>query len=272
MFEKVVVVDCAGHMLGRVASILAKEIMNGQKVVCVRTEELCISGSLFRHKLIYGKFLIHRGNTKPSRGPHHYRSPSRILWRTLRGMMNHFKARGQAAMERLKVFEGCPHPYDRVKKVVIPGALRVLRLRPGRKFCRLGDLSKEVGWQHDDLIKKLEAKRKAKAAAWYTTKLQLKGLRTRAEAAADKALGIVRPSKPGKGAGGKDQKQDKKDQKPVKPAADKKGGKPAQAPKDDKKKGDAKGAKGGDKKDAKGGDKKGADKKGDKKGDKKDKA
>ncbi len=51
---------------------------------------------------------------------------------------------GQAAMERLKVFEGCPHPYDKVKKVVIPQALRVLRLRPGRKYCRLGDLSKLV--------------------------------------------------------------------------------------------------------------------------------
>ena len=50
MFEKTIVVDCAGHMLGRVASVLAKEIMNGQKVVAVRTEELNISGSLFRHK------------------------------------------------------------------------------------------------------------------------------------------------------------------------------------------------------------------------------
>jgi large subunit ribosomal protein L13Ae len=43
--------------------------------------------------VIYGKFLIHRGNTNPTRGPNHYRSPSRILWRTVRGMMNHFKAR-----------------------------------------------------------------------------------------------------------------------------------------------------------------------------------
>ncbi len=51
---------------------------------------------------------------------------------------------GQAAMERLKVFEGVPHPYDKVKKVVIPQALRVLRLRPGRKYCRLGDLSEQV--------------------------------------------------------------------------------------------------------------------------------
>eukprot|EP00697_Spironema_sp_BW2_P017776 gnl/Spiro4/9578_TR5080_c0_g1_i1.p1 gnl/Spiro4/9578_TR5080_c0_g1~~gnl/Spiro4/9578_TR5080_c0_g1_i1.p1 ORF type:complete len:239 (-),score=100.98 gnl/Spiro4/9578_TR5080_c0_g1_i1:37-753(-) len=237
MFEKVVVVDCANHMLGRVASVVAKEIMNGQKVVCVRTEELCVSGSLFRHKLIYGKFLIHRGNTNPTRGPNHYRSPSRVLWRTVRGMMNHFKARGRAAMERLKVFEGCPHPYDKTKKVVIPQALRVLRLRPGRKFCRLGDLSEQVGWQHDALIKKLEAKRKTKAAAWYTTKLTLSQLKAKAVAAAEKKLGIVRPvkaAKPAKAAAaavkGKAAPAARKDDKKAaaKPAA---AGKPAAAKK-----------------------------------------
>jgi large subunit ribosomal protein L13Ae len=180
MFEKVVVVDCAGHLIGRVASTLAKELLQGQKVVCVRAEELNISGSLFRNKLIFGKFLQHRGSTKPARGPFHFRSPARILWRTIRGMINHKTKRGQAALERLKVFEGVPHPYDRVKRVVIPNALRVLRLKPGRKFCRLGDLSAQVGWAHNDLVKQLETKRKVKAFAWYQTKKQLQKLRKQA--------------------------------------------------------------------------------------------
>jgi large subunit ribosomal protein L13Ae len=270
MFEKVVVVDCAGHMLGRVASILAKELVNGQKVVCVRTEELCISGSLFRHKLIYGKFLIHRGNTKPSRGPNHYRSPSRILWRTVRGMMNHFKQRCQKALGRLKVFEGCPHPFDRMKKQVIPAALRVLRLRPGRKFCRLGDLSQQVGWQHDGLIKQLEEKRKTKAAAWYQTKKQIAGLKVRANEAVDKKLGIEKkvPAKPiinkggadskKKPAAGKDSKSDKKDDKKKDGKKDgkkdaKKDDKKKDAKKDDKKKDDKKDKKGGDDKKKPGG-------------------
>jgi len=170
MFQKVVVVDCKDHLLGRLASTIAKEIMNGQKIVCVRTEEISVSGSLFRNKLIFEKFMMHRGSTKPSRGPHHYRSPARMLWRTVRGMMNHFKARGQASLERLKVFEGCPHPFDKMKKLVVPHALRQIRLKPGRKWCRLGDFSREVGWSHDGLVKKLEHKRKVKAAAWYQTK------------------------------------------------------------------------------------------------------
>ena len=44
MFEKEVVIDCRGHIMGRLASIVAKELLAGQKVVCVRCEELNITG------------------------------------------------------------------------------------------------------------------------------------------------------------------------------------------------------------------------------------
>lgn len=44
MFEKEVVIDCRSHIMGRLASIIAKELLCGQKVVCVRCEELNITG------------------------------------------------------------------------------------------------------------------------------------------------------------------------------------------------------------------------------------
>ena len=62
----------------------------------------------------FNAFLRKRMNTNPKKGPIHYRSPSKILWRTVRGMLPHKTARGQAALERLKVFEGIPAPYDKV--------------------------------------------------------------------------------------------------------------------------------------------------------------
>ena len=34
----------------------------------------------------YLDFLFKRTNTKPSHGPFHFRAPSRILWRTVRGI------------------------------------------------------------------------------------------------------------------------------------------------------------------------------------------
>lgn len=49
------------------------------------------------------QFLNKRMNTNPKKGPIHYRAPSRMLWRTIRGMLPHKTARGTAALQRLKV-------------------------------------------------------------------------------------------------------------------------------------------------------------------------
>ena len=85
-------------------------------------------------------------------GPFHFRAPSRIFYKTVRGMMPHKTARGAAALERLKVFEGVPPPYDKKKRMVVPQALRVLRLKPGRKYCTVGRLSHEMGWKYQDVV------------------------------------------------------------------------------------------------------------------------
>jgi len=57
--------------------------------VLVRTEELNISGSLFRNKEKFARFVRKVTATNPTRGPWHYRSPSKILWRVIRGMLPH---------------------------------------------------------------------------------------------------------------------------------------------------------------------------------------
>merc|ERR1711974_52602 len=76
--------------------------------------------------------------------------------------------RGKDAMKRLQTFEGVPPPYDKKKRMVVPSALKVLRLKPGRKFCSLGRLSHDVGWKYQDVIETLEAKRKVKAQTFTT--------------------------------------------------------------------------------------------------------
>ncbi|CAB3978311.1 60S ribosomal L13a-like [Paramuricea clavata] len=147
-FEKQITIDASGHLLGRLASTVAKSILSGQRIVVVRCEQINISGNFYRNKLKYLDFLRKRMNTKPSRGPFHFRAPSKIFWRTVRGMVPHKTKRGMEAMNRLKVFDGVPPPYDKVKRMVVPSALRVIRLKPGRRFCVLGRLSHEVGWKY----------------------------------------------------------------------------------------------------------------------------
>ena len=68
-------------------------------------------------------------NTNPRKGgPYHYKSPSKLFWRVVRGMLPHKTKRGTAALERLKVFEGCPYPYSHMKKRCAHRALKVIRL------------------------------------------------------------------------------------------------------------------------------------------------
>ena len=67
-------------------------------------------------------------------------------------------------LNRPKVFDGIPAPYDKQKRMVVPSTIRVLKLKPGRKFCYIGRLFSETGWKYGGIIKSLEEKRKAKSA------------------------------------------------------------------------------------------------------------
>lgn len=184
MFEKEIIIDGRGHLLGRLASKVAKELINGQRIVVVRTELILRSGSLFRNKLNHHEFLRKRMNTNPRRGPFHFRSPARMFWRTVRGMLPHKTPKGAAALGKLKTFDGIPFPYDTKRRLVVPDALKVLRLQSHRKFCVLGELAKEVGWTKSALITSLEDKRKTKAAKFW--ELKQKKVQARAKAMGSK--------------------------------------------------------------------------------------
>jgi len=190
-FEKVVIIDGKGHLLGRLASIVSKQILNGQRIVVVRCEELNVSGSFFRNKIKFHAYLRKRCIINPARGPFHFRAPSRLFYKAIRGMMPHKTPRGAAALDRLKLFEGIPPPYDRMKRMVVPSALRVLKLKPGRKYTTVGRISHEVGWKYQDVVKTLEEKRKVKGKAYYERKLSIKKLQSKALEAKDDDLKSV---------------------------------------------------------------------------------
>lgn len=72
----------------RFADMVPYGIQRGRRgcpQVVVRCEDITISGGLVRQKMKYDRFLRKRMNTNPTRGPFHFRAPSRIFWRTVRG-------------------------------------------------------------------------------------------------------------------------------------------------------------------------------------------
>jgi large subunit ribosomal protein L13Ae len=144
-----------------------------------------------RNRVKYAQFRKLHMNTNPARGPFHQKSPALIIARTIRGMVHQKTARGQAALTRLSTFEGIPAPYDKQKRVVVPAALKVMRLKPGRDFTVLGDLSHSVGWKHKDLLQRLESKRKADGAEFYAKKKEaMKKKRAAEEACASELVKV----------------------------------------------------------------------------------
>ncbi|MBZ3878322.1 60S ribosomal protein L13a [Sciurus carolinensis] len=106
---QVLVLDGRGRLLGPLAAIVAKQ------------------------KQKYLAFLHKQMNTNPSQGPYHFQAPSRIFWQTVQGMLLHKTKRGQAALDRLKVFDGIPPPYNKKIWMVVPVALKVVRLKPTKE-------------------------------------------------------------------------------------------------------------------------------------------
>lgn len=183
-FPQTVVIDGRDHLVGRLASVVAKKLLSGVKIVVVRCELLSKSGHIFRSQRKALQFRRKRTATNPKFGPFHHRAPSRVFHRVVRGMLPHKTARGAAALNNLKVFDGCPAPYDTQKKVVVPQALRALRLRPGAKYCTLGDVQKRVGWQYQEVVARLEDARKAKAFKWHLEQKKARSVHAKAVKAA----------------------------------------------------------------------------------------
>jgi large subunit ribosomal protein L13Ae len=167
MFKKLIVIDAKGHLAGRLASYVAKELLNGQRITIVRCEKTLISGSKYRNKIKVMDFKNKRMSTNPKKGPIHQRAPAQMLLRKIRGMVPHKTPIGAAAMGRIKCFDGCPLSYNNIKKFVVRDALKCVRLKPRARYCCIGDVATVCGWTKGPIINSFEAKRVGANREWH---------------------------------------------------------------------------------------------------------
>lgn len=172
MFRKHIIIDAKGHLVGRLASYVAKELLNGQRISIVRAEKVLISGSKYRNKLKVMDFRNKRCSTNPKKGPIHQKAPSQILLRKIRGMLPHKTPRGAAAYKRCQVFDGCPLSLNAKKKLVVKDALKCIRLKPRARYCCLGDVAVTCGWTKSAILNSFESTRIGKNKEWYLNKVK----------------------------------------------------------------------------------------------------
>src|SRR3972149_3588028 len=136
----VTLVKADGLILGRMASKVAKRLLNGEEVIILNAEKAIISGKK-KSKVAEAKQFLEVG--APERGPFHYRRPDRIVKKTVRGMVPFSQPKGKTALKRLKVYMGVPEDLKDHQLITLTEA-QVVKLK-GPHFT-LAELAKEVGW------------------------------------------------------------------------------------------------------------------------------
>lgn len=138
--EHAVLIDATGLIVGRMASAVAKRLLQGEKITIVNAERAVISGKRLSRVKEAKKFL---DVGHPGKGPYHPRRPDRILRRTIRGMLPRKKPKGQEAYRRLRVYIGFPEELKGEEPQTISNAQAEKLKCP---YITLGELAKEIGW------------------------------------------------------------------------------------------------------------------------------
>ncbi|MDH5806524.1 MAG: 50S ribosomal protein L13 [Candidatus Methanomethylicaceae archaeon] len=141
--SNIIYIDGTNLRLGRMASRVAKYLLNGNKVVIVNVEKVVVSGR--RNAIIedYKKWLSIRTWKNPEKvGPKRHKSPDRLVYHAIKNMLPK-RPSGLKALKRLKVYIGIPEELKSVNFTQIEEA-HVKYLRG--PYVTLEEISKSLGW------------------------------------------------------------------------------------------------------------------------------
>ncbi len=97
-------VDASEQVMGRLATKIAKELLNGRRVYVINAEKSLISGN---QKFIIKDYKEKVDRGDPYHGPFYPKTSDRIIKRVVRGMLPK-KPRGTEALKRLRVYKSKP--------------------------------------------------------------------------------------------------------------------------------------------------------------------
>ena len=135
------VIDGSEHILGRLATYVAKDLLNGEQIVIVNAEKIVITG---RKEQILEDYKQRRDRGvkgRNRRGPYYPRMPDRMVKRSIRGMLPYQQPKGRTAFKKLKVYIGVPIGMDTAMVIKIDDSLD----RGATKKILVGEVSKWLG-------------------------------------------------------------------------------------------------------------------------------
>jgi large subunit ribosomal protein L13 len=138
--KPVAIINADGLILGRMATYIAKRLLNGEEIAIVNAEKAILSGKK-RSKLGDAKEFLGVGS--PGRGPFHYRRPDKIVRKSVKGMLPIRQPKGNRAYKRLRVYMGIPSDFENQKMETLENA-QAKKLTC--QYITIGEFAREIGW------------------------------------------------------------------------------------------------------------------------------
>ena len=138
-----VVIDGTDHIAGRLASNVAKLLLQGNRVSIVNCENIMISGTRSNIIKEYRDFLEISSILNPKHGPFHPRRPDTIIARMIRGMLPRKKPSGKTALGRLRTYIGTPKEVKSFKKIQLKKSKIT---KSSANYTTMADLGRTIGW------------------------------------------------------------------------------------------------------------------------------
>ena len=136
---KITVIDATDLTVGRIASTVAKRLLNGEEIHIVNAEKAMVSG---RRAQIIEHYQWKKNVGFRRKGPFYPRTPDRMLKRSVRGMLDYNdKPSHRSAYRRLRTYIGVPAEFKGKPTETIEDA----KFRAARGLS-LGEISGYLGF------------------------------------------------------------------------------------------------------------------------------
>jgi len=105
----VAIIDSEGAVLGRLCTVVAKRLLNGEDIAVVNSEKAIVTG---KKVMIKQHYQQEREVGTYRKGPFYPRMPDQIMKRTIRGMIPYQQPHGRTAFKRLRCYIGVPKEFQ----------------------------------------------------------------------------------------------------------------------------------------------------------------
>ncbi len=137
------IINAEGLILGRLASKVARMLLEGEEVIIVNADKAIITGN---KEDIFAKFKQRtelRTRTNPRRGPFYPKRSDELVRRTIRGMLPWKTNRGRRAFKKLRVYAGIPKEFEGKEFETIAEAHMARLATP--KYVTVGEVARFLG-------------------------------------------------------------------------------------------------------------------------------